>query len=117
MSKLQILINLILSAVAVFISAYILPGVKVDGFVTALIVAVVLALVNAFIKPLISFLTLPLSILTLGLFSLVISALMVMLVDAVVPGFEVENILWAFVFGVVLSLVSTGIHMFMPGKK
>lgn len=112
----QILINLILSAVAVFVSAYVLPGVEVDGFITALVVAVILAVVNTFIKPLISFLTLPLSILTLGLFSLVINALMVMLVDAIVPGFAVENILWAFVFGVVLSLVSAGIHLFMPKK-
>ncbi|HEX6977090.1 MAG TPA: phage holin family protein [Patescibacteria group bacterium] len=115
--NLQILINLILSGVAVFISAYILPGIKVDGFVTALIVAVLLAVVNTFIKPLVSLLTLPINILSLGLFSLVINALMIMLVAAIVPGFKVDGILWALVFGIVLSLISSVIYMLVPNKK
>jgi putative membrane protein len=114
---LQILINLILSGLAVFVSAYILPGVKVDSFVTALVVAVLLAVVNTFIKPLVLFLTLPISILTLGLFSFVINALMVILVAAIVPGFHIDGILWALVFSIVLSLVSSVINMFAPKKK
>jgi len=114
---LQILINLILSGLAVFVSAYILPGVKVDSFVTALVVAVLLAVVNTFIKPLVLFLTLPISILTLGLFSFVINALMVILVAAIVPGFHIDGILWALVFSIVLSLVSSAINMFAPKKK
>ncbi len=117
MSNLQILINLVLSALAVLISAYILPGVTVDGFFTALVAAVLLAVVNTFIKPLIVFLTLPINILTLGLFSLVINALMVMIVTAVVPGFQVDGLLWAFIFSVVLSLVSSVIYMLAPNKK
>jgi len=116
-SNLQILINLILSGIAVLISAYVLPGVTVDGFLTAIVVAVILSVVNTFVKPLILFLTLPINILTLGLFSLVINALMIMLVDAVVPGLEINGILWAFVFSIVLSLVSAGIYMFASNKK
>jgi len=113
----QIIINLILGAVAVLISAYVLPGVHVDGFFTALVAAVLLSVVNTFIKPLIVILTLPINILTLGLFSLVINALMVMIVSAIVPGFEVDGLLWAFIFSVVLSLVSAVIYMLAPGKK
>ena len=113
----QILISLALSGIAVLISAYILPGVKVDGFLTAVVVAVILAVVNTFIKPLVLALTLPISILTLGLFSFVINALMVMLVAAVVPGFRVDGILWALLFSIVLSLVSSVVYMLVPEKK
>lgn len=114
MVTLQIIINLVLSAVAVLISAYILPGVKVDGFITALVVAVLLSVINTFIKPLVVLLTLPITILTLGLFGLVINALMVLLVTVIVPGFKVDGILWALVFSIVLTLISTGIQMFAP---
>ena len=113
----QILVNLVLSGLAVLISAYVLPGVTVDGFFSAIVVAVILAVVNTFIKPLITLLTLPINFITLGLFSLVINALMVMLVDAIVPGFEVDGILWALVFSIVLSVISAGIYMFVPNKK
>ena len=113
----QLLINLVLGAIVVLISAYILPGVKVDGFVTALVVAVMLAVVNTFIRPVVVLLTLPINILTLGLFSLIINALMVMLVDAIVPGFEVGGILWAIAFGIALSLVTAVMYALMPGKK
>ena len=83
------ILNIILSTIAVFVTAHILPGVRVEGWGTALAVAVVLAIVNAFIRPLLLILTLPLNILTLGLFTFVIIALMVMLVSAIVPGFHV----------------------------
>jgi putative membrane protein len=100
------IIQLILSAIAVGITAYLLPGVTVDGFITALIVAVVLAVVNNFVRPIITILTLPITVLTLGLFSLVITALMVILTDYVVPGFEVAGFWSALFFGVVLALIS-----------
>ena len=100
------IIQLILSAVAVLIAAYIIPGVSVDGFLIALVVAVVLAIVNTFIKPIITVLTLPINIVTLGLFSLVIAALMVLLTDFVVPGFEVAGFWSALLFGLVLALIS-----------
>lgn len=109
----SIIINLLINAVAVFITAYLLQaGVSVDGFVTALIVAVVLGLVNTFIKPIIHILALPFNIITLGLFSIVINGLMILLVDALVAGFEVQNFLWALLFSFVLSLVNSVLSRF-----
>jgi len=87
----MLFVNLIVSTLAVLISAYILPGIKVDGFLTALIVAVVLGIVNMIIRPILLLLTFPLTILSLGLFYFVINALMVLLVSAIVPGFKVSG--------------------------
>lgn len=102
----SIIINLLISGLAVFVSAYILPGVSVTGFGSALVAAVVLGIVNAFIKPVISIFALPITILTLGLFSIVINGLLVLLVSAIVPGFDVDGFLWAIVFAFVLSLIN-----------
>lgn len=98
--------RLIVSGLAVFITCYLLPGADVDGFVTALIVAVVLGLVNIFIKPILLVLTLPITLVTLGLFTLVINALMVLLVDYLVPGFNVTSFWWALAFAFVLSIIN-----------
>lgn len=106
----MIFVNLIVSALAVIISAYILPGVKVDGFVTAVIVAIVLGAANMFIKPVLVLLTLPLTILTLGLFTFVINAFLVLLVGSIVPGFKVEGFLSALLFSLVLSIISSFLY-------
>lgn len=106
----MIFVNLIVSALAVIISAYILPGVKVDGFATAVVVAVVLGVVNMFIKPILILLTLPLTILSLGLFTFVINAVLVLLVSNLVPGFKVEGFLSALLFSLVLSIVGAFLH-------
>jgi len=98
------LISWLLSALIILVLSYILPGVTVSGFITALAVALVLGLVNAFIKPILLLLTLPINILTLGLFTLVINAALVLLVSSVVPGFHVAGFWWALVFSIVLSL-------------
>ena len=95
----------IVSAVIILLLSYILPGITVAGFVTALLVALVWGLLNAFIKPVLILLTLPINILTLGLFTFVINALLVMLVAAIVPGFRVANFWWALLFSIILSLV------------
>lgn len=102
-----ILLSLILSTIAVFITAYILPGVKLDGWTSALAVAIVLALINTFIRPILIILTLPLNIITLGLFTLVIIALCVMLASAITPGFHVDGFWWAMAFGIVLAIINT----------
>jgi putative membrane protein len=102
----SIIINLLLNALAVIISAYILPGVHVDGFVTAVIVAVILGIANAILKPILIFLTLPINIMTLGLLTFVINGCIILLVSAVVPGFTVNNIWWAILFSIILSLVN-----------
>lgn len=103
----QILVNILVSAVAVFASAYILPGVHVADFFTAIIVAIILAVVNGVLKPILVILTLPITIVTLGLFYLVINAAMILLVAALVPGFKVDGFLWALVYSLVLSIVSS----------
>ena len=113
----KIIINLFLSAIAVLISSYVIPGVSVSGFFVAVVVSVILAVVNAIVYPIVSFLTLPINVLTLGLFSFVITALMVMLTATLVPGFEVTGFVSALIFGVVLSLVNSIIFAIAPDKK
>jgi putative membrane protein len=108
----SILISLVLSTIAVFITAYILPGVKLDGWTSALIVAVVLGLINAVIRPLLLILTLPINILTLGLFTFVIIAGCVMLASAFVPGFHVDGFLWAMAFGIILAIINSFLRLF-----
>lgn len=102
----KILIKWLVSTIAIIIAAYLLPGVEVDGFVAALIASLVLGLINAFLKPLLVILTLPINIISLGLFTLVINAGLVMLMAAIVTGFAVVNFWWAFLFGVVLAVVT-----------
>ena len=101
------IIGWILNALAILATAYLLPGVVLDGFVVALLLSFVLGLVNVFVKPLVVLLTLPATILTLGIFIFVINALMIMLADAIVSGFAVENFWWALLFSVVLSVFNS----------
>lgn len=99
------IIHWISSVLAILIAAYILPGVTVT-FVGAIVLAVVLGIINVFIKPVLRVLTLPLTILTLGLFSLVLNALLVLLAAALVPGFDVLGFWSALFFAVIVSLVN-----------
>jgi putative membrane protein len=92
---------------AVYVTAQVLPGVTLSNFSTAIVVTIILGLVNAFIKPVFILLTLPVSILTLGLFTFVINALMVIIVDMLISGFEVRDFWWALAFSLVLSLVTS----------
>jgi putative membrane protein len=105
--KMKILINWVISAMVIIIVAYIVPGVHVASFVTALAVALILGIINAFLKPVLIILTLPINILTLGLFTFVLNAILILLVSKIVPGFVVNGFLWAFVFGIVLSISNT----------
>ncbi|MEI6533203.1 MAG: phage holin family protein [Candidatus Roizmanbacteria bacterium] len=102
-----IIVKLLVNTIAVIVASYLLQGmVRVDSFMSALIVAVSLGVVNMIIKPIISVITFPLTILTLGLFTFVINALMVLLVDWLVPGFQVRDFWVAMAFSLVLSVVS-----------
>jgi putative membrane protein len=100
------LLQWLVSGLAIIITAYLLPGVKLTGFFAALVTALILGLINAFIRPVLILLTLPLNILTLGLFTLVINALLIMLAAAIVPGFTVQGFWWALLFGLVLAIVN-----------
>lgn len=105
---LDIILKLLLNSAGIFIIGYLLKGVEVKSFLTALWVAILLAVVNTFVKPIVLFLTLPLTILTLGLFILVVNALMLMLVDAFTDGMKIKNFWWALLFSLLLSLLNLG---------
>ena len=102
----KLLVRLAVSTLAVFIAAYVLPGIHVSGWVTALVVAVILGVLNAVLRPILVLLTLPATILSLGLFILVINAIIVLLVSWLVPGFVVVSFWWALGFSLVVSIVS-----------
>ncbi|MCE3235505.1 MAG: rane protein of unknown function [Vampirovibrio sp.] len=110
---LGILLYWVLTAVILLIVDAILPGVEIAGFGTALIAAFVMGLVNFFIRPILSLLALPLNLLTLGLFSFIINAMLFALVAWMVPGFEVTNFLNALVGSLLLALMTSLLGMFM----
>lgn len=107
MDLMDFIISLLITAVAVFITAKILPGVTVSGFGSSILVALLLGIVNAIVKPILVFLTIPITIITLGLFLFVINALMIMLVDAMLSGFKVKNFWWALFFSIILSILNS----------
>lgn len=107
-----IIINWLLAALAIMATAYLLPGVSLAGFMPALVTALVLGLLNAFIKPLLLLVTLPINILTLGLFTLVINAALIMLASKLVPGFQVQSFWWALAFSLVLTVVNWALSIF-----
>ena len=103
----SLLVRFLLNGLAVFLTAYLLPGVNLDHFGTALIVAVILAVANVIVKPILIILTIPITIMTLGLFLLVINALVILLVDYFVPGFSVNGFWWALAFSLILSVFNS----------
>jgi len=104
------IIRWLLFAGALFFTAWIVPGIAFAGFASAFLAAFVMGLVNVFIRPLLLLLTLPLNLLTLGLFTFVINALMFLLVAKLVPGFTVEGFLAALLGSIVLSFFSLFIN-------
>ncbi|KND48795.1 MAG: hypothetical protein AB198_01085 [Parcubacteria bacterium C7867-003] len=112
----KIFTHLFVSAVAIIISAYLLPGASVT-IVGALVLAVVLGIINIFIKPLVKIITLPLTVITLGLFSLVINALFIILASNIVPGFSVAGFWTAFWFSIILSLVNALFNRFQDSEQ
>ena len=121
----RILLRLLINAVAIWVATLIVPTIEVSGGgVGWLIVVVIFALVNTFIRPIAQLLSLPLSILTLGLFALVVNALMLMLVAALAGQYlEItgsnffSDLGWAFLASIVISLVSTVLGWFLPDKR
>lgn len=103
----NILLGWLVSAMMVIAVSYILPGVYVSGLIAAFVVAIVLGISNAIIRPLAILLTLPINILTLGLFTFVLDALIVMFCAVVVPGFTVDSFWWALLFALILSVVNS----------
>ncbi len=105
----KFILQLIISTLAVLISAYLLPGVEIvnNSFLTALVVAAVLSFLNGVIKPIMIILTIPITVFTLGFFLLVINALMILLAAKLVEGFHVDGFWWALLFSLILSIVTS----------
>ncbi|XCF06904.1 phage holin family protein [Tamlana crocina] len=114
----NLILRLLLNAAAVFILAYALSGVNVDNYLTAIVVALVLAILNLLVKPILVIFTLPATILTLGLFLLVINAIIILLADQLISGFSVNNFWWALFFSILLSILQSILHsLFKEDKK
>ena len=107
------LLRLIINTFSVIITSFILGGVHLKGFFSALLVAIVIGFLNVILKPLLILLTIPITILTFGFFLLVINAAMVLLAGNLVPGFAVDGFWWAVGFSIILTIINS---IFMPDK-
>lgn len=109
----EFLLTWLVTALSLMITAHIVPGFFVRSFIAAAIAAVILGLVNAIVKPILIILTLPLTILTLGLFLFVINALTIWLAGTLTPGFEVRGFIPALLGSIVLTLVTSGLNLLL----
>jgi putative membrane protein len=96
--------RMITTTLAIMVTAYLLPGVHVKDVIAAILLSIVLAFLNMIIKPILILLTLPITIVTFGLFLFVVNALIIQLASGIVPGFSVDGFWWALLFSIVLSL-------------
>jgi len=110
-------LKILLTALAVIILANFLPGISVDGYVSAIIVAVVVSLLNMFVRPLLVFFTLPATIVTLGLFLFVINACIILLADKLIDGFAVSGFFAALLFSVSLSIFRLALFLLLKEDK
>ena len=101
------LVKILLGGISVLIAEFLLPGVHIDNWMTGFILAAVIILINLTLKPLLIILTFPITLITFGLFLLVINALMILLADRVIDGFRVDGFWWAILFAVVLSIINS----------
>ncbi len=107
----KFIIRILITAAVTYGLAMILdPHVKINSFITAIVFALVLAVLNAIVKPLLIILTLPITIVTLGLFLLIINVIIILLADKFVSGIKIDGFLWAFIFGLLLSLISSALN-------
>ncbi len=108
--------KIVISALAILVTAYILPGVSIDNAFTAIVLAATLAFFNAVLKPIMIILTIPITVLTLGLFLIFINAILILFASYIVDGFHVNGFWWAFLFGIILSIV-TGVFESLGRKN
>lgn len=113
----KLILRILLSALAVILLANFLPNVSVDSYVTAIIVAVVLSLLNFLVKPILVILTLPVTIITFGLFLLIINALIILLADNLIDGFNVDGLWWALLFSLLLSFLQSILFSLLKDDK
>ncbi|CAN5498905.1 phage holin family protein [soil metagenome] len=105
--NMNLIVRFLLSGVAVMLTAYLLPGVHVEDYWAALLVAVLISLSNVIIKPILVILTIPITVVTLGLFLLVINAVIILIVDYFVHTFSVDGFWWALAFSLILSVFNS----------
>lgn len=110
-------LKILLTALAVIVLANILPGISVAGYTSAIIVAVVLSLLNMFVRPLLIFFTLPATIVTLGLFLFVINACIILLADKLIDGFAVNGFFYALLFSILLSIFRSALFSLLKEDK
>ena len=113
----KLLIRILVTTILVLVLSYFMKGVRVDGLVTAITVAIVLGLLNAFIKPVLVFFTLPFTIFTLGLFLIVINGILILACTMIVGGFHVDSFWTAILFSVILSLSQSIMYKITGGSK
>lgn len=103
----RLIVDILISAAAIGLTALALPGIHIQPFswTTLLLLGVVVGVIDGLVRPLVSLLSLPITILTLGLFQLVINALMLYLASLIIPAFKIDNFLWALLGGIVLGIV------------
>jgi len=111
------ILRVLLTALAVVILSYVLPGVGVENYWAAIIVAIVLGLLRLLVKPILVVLTFPITVVTFGLFLLVINAVIIMMADYFISGFSVKNIWWALVFSLLLSFLQSILHSILKKEK
>lgn len=112
----NILLRLLVTAVVAYFLAYLLPGIHFDGFGGAIIFAIVLGILNLIVTPVLKILGLPLTIITLGLFSLVINALVILIADYFIDSMNIDGFLWAFIFSIALSLITSLLNGIFTSK-
>ena len=113
----RFLARLLLNGVAIILAAYVLPGLHVNGLVPALLAGIILGFVNAIVRPVLFLLTLPLTLVTLGLFIFVLNAICFGLTAALVPGFSVDGFGWALLGALLVSVVSWILNGLVVGEK
>ena len=101
------IMRIVVTSIVAFGLSYILSGVHIDTFWTAIVLALVLAILNAIVKPILFVITIPITLLTLGLFYFVLNALMIILADKFIKGFAVDGFWWALLFSLLLSIVTS----------
>lgn len=110
-------LRFLLSGVVVVLTAYLLPGVHVSGYWIALLTALLISISNILVRPILIVLTIPITIVTLGLFLLAINSLIILMVDHFVDGFQVDGFWWAFAFSVILSIFNSLFADLTKGDK
>lgn len=113
----KFILRLLLSALAVVILSKVLPNVEVDSYMTAIIVAVALSLLNFIVRPILVILTLPVTIVTFGLFLLVINAAIILLANKIIDGFTVNGFWWALLFSLLLSFLQSILFSLLKEDK